>query len=62
MISFYLCIYIYIPVLYDTVGAKSLERREKFRAQIQPHLLSSTIKIESCTLEKVQRAACWWGG
>jgi hypothetical protein len=36
--------------------------REKFRAQIQPHLLSSTIKIESCTLKKVYRATCWWGG
>jgi hypothetical protein len=35
-----------------TVGAKSLEQREKFRAQIQPLLLSSTIKLESCTLDK----------
>ncbi len=42
----------------NTVGAKSLERGEKFRAQIQSLLLSSTIKLESCTLEKVYRDTC----
>jgi hypothetical protein len=44
-----------------TVGAISLERREKFRAQIQSLLLSFIVKLESCALEQLYRDTCWGG-
>jgi hypothetical protein len=44
-----------------TVGAISLERCEKFRAQIQSLLLSFIVKLESCALEQPYRDTCWGG-
>jgi hypothetical protein len=48
--------------ILNTVGAISLERREKFRAQIQSLLLSFMVKLESCALEQHYRDTCWGGG
>jgi hypothetical protein len=58
---FFVLVFLY-ELNLSTVGAISLERREKFRAQIQSLLLTFMVKLESCALEQLYRDTCWGRG